>query len=249
MAIDEARLDDVGSGLAPVTPGWFVVNTADAAWVRNEAFGGRCVFESTPRVLAERPGIDPQFFAQTGFTLAVLKPGKPSGMYHAEGTQEDFLVLSGNCLSVDRGARAAASRVGLCPLPARHAAHIRRHRRRAVRDLHDRRPPRERHDRLPALGHCARARCGRGERDPLARRSVRAVPAMAGRSPRHLLARPSLGLARTTALKRSGSRVQAPAWDELRQGGEYRPRAGRAAALRQKQKAKRRVGGSAASVE
>ena len=98
MAIDEARLDDVGSGLAPLTPGWFVVNTADAAWVRNEAFGGRCVFESTPRVLAERPGIDPQFFAQTGFTRAVLKPGKPSGMYHAEGTQEDFLVLSGNCL-------------------------------------------------------------------------------------------------------------------------------------------------------
>jgi uncharacterized cupin superfamily protein len=98
MAIDEARLDDVGSGLAPLTPGWFVVNTADAAWVRNEAFGGRCVFESTPRVLAERPGLDPQFFAQTGFTLAVLKPGKPSGMYHAEGTQEDFLVLSGNCV-------------------------------------------------------------------------------------------------------------------------------------------------------
>ena len=53
MSISEAKLEDVGSGLAPVTPGWFVVNTADAAWLRNDAFGGRCVFESTPRVLAE----------------------------------------------------------------------------------------------------------------------------------------------------------------------------------------------------
>ena len=98
MSIDEARLEDVGSGLAPVSPGWFVVNAGEAAWVRNEAFGGRCVFESTPRVLAERPGIEPQFFPDTGFTLAVLEPGKPSGMYHAESTQENFLVLTGTCL-------------------------------------------------------------------------------------------------------------------------------------------------------
>jgi quercetin dioxygenase-like cupin family protein len=93
-----ARLEDVGSGLAPVSAGWFVVNAADAAWVRNEAFGWRCVFESTPRVLAERPDARPQFFTETGFTLAVLEPGKPSGMYHAESTQEDFLVLAGTCL-------------------------------------------------------------------------------------------------------------------------------------------------------
>ena len=31
-------------------------------------------------------------FAEAGFTLAVLEPGKPSGMYHAESAQEDFLV-------------------------------------------------------------------------------------------------------------------------------------------------------------
>jgi hypothetical protein len=64
MAIDEARLEDVGSGLAPVSPGWFVVGAGEAAWVRNKAFGGRCVFESTPRVLAERPGVEPQYFAR-----------------------------------------------------------------------------------------------------------------------------------------------------------------------------------------
>lgn len=97
---EEARLDDVGSGLAPVSPGWFVVNVADAAWLRNDAFGGRCVFESSPRVLAERPDAEPQMFADTGFTLAVLEPGKPTGMFHAESAQEDFLVLAGTCLLI-----------------------------------------------------------------------------------------------------------------------------------------------------
>jgi len=98
MPINEATLQDVGSGLAPVSPGWFVVNAADAAWVRNDAFGNRCVFESSDRVLMDQPGVEPQLFTQTGFTLAVLEPGKPSGMYHAESSQEDFLVLSGTCL-------------------------------------------------------------------------------------------------------------------------------------------------------
>jgi uncharacterized cupin superfamily protein len=96
--VAEARLEDVGSGRAPASPGWFVVNAAEAAWVRNDAFGGRCVFESTPRVLAERPDVRPQPFGQVGCTLAVLEPGKPTGMYHAESAQEDFLVLAGSCL-------------------------------------------------------------------------------------------------------------------------------------------------------
>jgi uncharacterized cupin superfamily protein len=97
---EEARLEEVGSGLAPVTDGWFVVNVADAAWVRNDAFGGRCGFESSPRVLAERPDLEPRMFSQVGYTLAVLEPGKASGMYHAESLQEDFLVLAGECLLV-----------------------------------------------------------------------------------------------------------------------------------------------------
>jgi uncharacterized cupin superfamily protein len=96
--VEEARLDDIGSGLAPVSPGWFVVNVGDAAWIRNDSFGGRCVFESNGRVLAERSDAEPQPFADTGFTLAVLEPGKPSGLFHAESAQEDFLVLAGTCL-------------------------------------------------------------------------------------------------------------------------------------------------------
>ena len=98
--VEEARLEDVGSGLAPVSPGWFVVNVGEAAWLRNDAFGGRCVFESSRRVLAERPDAEPHMFADTGFTLAVLEPGKPTGMFHAESAQEDFLVLAGTCLLI-----------------------------------------------------------------------------------------------------------------------------------------------------
>ena len=100
MAVEEARLEDVGSGLAPVSAGWFVVNAGDAAWLRNDAFGNRCVFESNRRVLAERPDVEPYFFPDTGYTLAVLEPGKPSGMYHAESTQEDFFVLAGTCVLI-----------------------------------------------------------------------------------------------------------------------------------------------------
>lgn len=98
--VEEARLVEVGSGLAPEGRGWFVINAGDAAWIRNDAFGGRCSFESGPRVLVERPDIEPQRFPETGFTLAVLEPGKPSGLYHAESCQEDFLVLAGTCLLV-----------------------------------------------------------------------------------------------------------------------------------------------------
>jgi uncharacterized cupin superfamily protein len=98
--VQEARLEDVGSGLTPVSPGWFVVNVGEAAWLRHEAFGGRCVFESNGRVLVERSDLEPQPFEQLGFDLAVLEPGKPSGMYHAESSQEDFLVLAGTCLLI-----------------------------------------------------------------------------------------------------------------------------------------------------
>jgi uncharacterized cupin superfamily protein len=120
--VEEARLEDVGSGLAPVSAGWFVVNVADAAWLRNDSFGGRCVFESSRRVLAERPDAEPQMFGDTGFTLAVLEPGKPSGMFHTESAQEDFLVLAGTCLLLmeDRERPLRAWDFVHCPAGTRH---------------------------------------------------------------------------------------------------------------------------------
>ena len=49
-------------------------------------------------MLAERPDLEPQPFEETGLTLTVLEPGRPSGLYHAESCEEDFLVLAGTCL-------------------------------------------------------------------------------------------------------------------------------------------------------
>jgi uncharacterized cupin superfamily protein len=98
--VEEARLEEVGSGLAPVSPGWFVVNVRDAAWVRHEVFGARCAFESDGRVLRDRPELEQQRFPHVGITLAVLERGRPSGLFHAESAQEDFLVLAGECLAL-----------------------------------------------------------------------------------------------------------------------------------------------------
>jgi quercetin dioxygenase-like cupin family protein len=36
-------------------------------------------------------------------TLAVLQPGRPSGVHHRESNQEDFLVLAGECLLIVEG--------------------------------------------------------------------------------------------------------------------------------------------------
>ena len=97
---EEARLEQVGNGLAPVTEGWFVVNARDAPWIAHDAFGFRCKFETDGRVATARDGLETQMFAEIGYTLAVLEPGKPTGMYHAETTQEDFFVVSGECLAI-----------------------------------------------------------------------------------------------------------------------------------------------------
>jgi quercetin dioxygenase-like cupin family protein len=105
--MEQARLEEVGSGLAPVSPGWFVVNVRDAAWLRNELFGGRCVFESNGRVLRDRPELPQQRFGRLGVTLAVLMPGRPSGLYHAESAQEDFLVAAGECSVLVEGEERA----------------------------------------------------------------------------------------------------------------------------------------------
>jgi uncharacterized cupin superfamily protein len=79
-------------GLVAATPGWFVVNVRDAAWVTGEPFGDACIIEG-----------DAVPFAQIGYTIAVLQPGQPNGMYHREANQEDFLVLAGECLLLVEG--------------------------------------------------------------------------------------------------------------------------------------------------
>jgi uncharacterized cupin superfamily protein len=87
--VPEAQLEDSGSGLAPVTEGWFVVNVRDAEWWFTEGRGARCSFES-------EYGEPPVEFAQLGINVSVVEPGQ-KGVYHAESDQEAFLVLSGEC--------------------------------------------------------------------------------------------------------------------------------------------------------
>jgi uncharacterized cupin superfamily protein len=93
----EARLEDAGGGLRPVSEGWFVVNVRDAQWLTSEGgekqpSGSECPFEG--------PGGE---FAQLGVRLHVLPPGEVNGLYHRENQQEDFLVLEGECLLLVEG--------------------------------------------------------------------------------------------------------------------------------------------------
>jgi uncharacterized cupin superfamily protein len=101
--VAEARLERATSGLAPQSEGWFVMNARDAAWIANDAFGRRCVFEANGPVVRGRADLAPTLFEQLGITLQVLRPGQPSGLYHAESEQEDFLVLAGECLLLVEG--------------------------------------------------------------------------------------------------------------------------------------------------
>ena len=120
--VEEARLEAADSGAVPVTDGWFVVNVRDAAWVSNGVFGHRCSFEGDTPALRGRPDLEGYTFPQVGFTLAVLEPGRPSGMYHAESNQEAFLVLSGECLAIIEGEerRLQAWDFFHCPPGAEH---------------------------------------------------------------------------------------------------------------------------------
>jgi uncharacterized cupin superfamily protein len=93
--VPEARLEDSGSGLAPATEGWFVVNVRDAEWWFAESRGAACNFES-------EYGKPPVEFTQLGINLTVLEPGQ-HGVYHAESEQEAFLVLAGQCTLLVEG--------------------------------------------------------------------------------------------------------------------------------------------------
>jgi hypothetical protein len=69
--VPEAQLEDFGSGLTPVTQGWFVVNVRDAEWWFAERRGARCAFES-------EYGDPPVEFAQLGINVTVLEPDRRS---------------------------------------------------------------------------------------------------------------------------------------------------------------------------
>jgi uncharacterized cupin superfamily protein len=68
-----------------------VINARESRWRDAGHFGRFCNFEGK------------RSFRQLGINLNVLEPGQPIGMYHREQRQEDFLVLSGECLLLVEG--------------------------------------------------------------------------------------------------------------------------------------------------
>jgi uncharacterized cupin superfamily protein len=86
----EARLVRAGEGLAPAGDGWFVLNAGEARWLTGD-FGAYTRFEGEAR------------FPSIGVNIGILSPGQPACYYHAEDEQEDFLVLSGECLLLIEG--------------------------------------------------------------------------------------------------------------------------------------------------
>lgn len=89
--IPEAPLTRTDDGLVPNGEGWYVVNAREARWVHTEELGSAVTFEGEPR------------FSQLGININVMPPGQPMCMYHGENAQEDFLVLSGECLLLIEG--------------------------------------------------------------------------------------------------------------------------------------------------
>jgi uncharacterized cupin superfamily protein len=89
--IPEATLGKTAAGLIPQGEGWFVVNARDVSWIRSEERGQDTDFEGR------------QEWTQLGFRIHVVMPGQVNGMYHRERGQEDFLVVSGECVLVIEG--------------------------------------------------------------------------------------------------------------------------------------------------
>ena len=87
---DEAPLTQTPGGLVPKGPGWFVLNARDARWLTGD-FGAYTRFEGEDR------------FPSIGVNIGVLEPGQAACYYHGEDEQEDFLVLSGECLLLIEG--------------------------------------------------------------------------------------------------------------------------------------------------
>jgi uncharacterized cupin superfamily protein len=88
--VPEAPLEQADGGLVPVGEGWFVVNARDARWL-DGPFGAYTRFEGDSE------------FSRLGINIGVLAPGQPGAMYHGEDEQEDFVVLSGECLLLIEG--------------------------------------------------------------------------------------------------------------------------------------------------
>jgi uncharacterized cupin superfamily protein len=86
--VTEASLVRGEGGVAPQGDGWFLVNVSETVGSDSDEYGHVASFEGDPE------------FPDVGINVHVLRPGKPNCKYHRETQQEDFLVLSGECVAI-----------------------------------------------------------------------------------------------------------------------------------------------------
>jgi uncharacterized cupin superfamily protein len=112
MPVKEASSEETPYGRYITSDGWFILNLADALAVRNDEKGG-AAYPLEPR---EQP------FNDVGVRVRVLWPGDPNALYHSEGVQEGFLVLSGECTLIVEEAERPLQQWDYfhCPADTRH---------------------------------------------------------------------------------------------------------------------------------
>jgi uncharacterized cupin superfamily protein len=115
--VPEAKLEDKGVGLVPVSQGWFVLNVRDARWFDKPGQGNSCSLTGYDEYEAET------FFPMLGMSIRVMGPGEPSTTYHWETEQEDFLVLVGECIAIIEGEERRLKQWDFvhCPPETKHA--------------------------------------------------------------------------------------------------------------------------------
>jgi len=115
--VPEAKLEDLGAGLAPRSAGWFVLDARDARWFDKPGRGHSVPLTGCDEYEAET------FFPMLGMSIRVMGPGQPSTTYHWETEQEDFLVLAGTGLAIIEGQERPLRQWDFvhCPPETRHA--------------------------------------------------------------------------------------------------------------------------------
>jgi len=92
--------------------GWFIVNTRELQWFAADGHGAWVGYDP--------PG---ERLEQLGIGLGILWPGESGARYHGEDAQEDFLILSGECLLLIEGEQRLLKTWDLvhCPPWTEHA--------------------------------------------------------------------------------------------------------------------------------
>ncbi len=82
--MQEAQMEKTPEWQVPADDGWFIRNLGELAW-------------------ATVPGFGVWRYLGVGLHVHVLQPGEAPGYYHAEEAEEEFVVLSGECVAVVEG--------------------------------------------------------------------------------------------------------------------------------------------------